>query len=120
LRVRNRERLNALVEDKLRSNSSAYWIKTLNAAGVPCGPVYDVAGVFADPQVRGQDMAIDVDHPGYGAVRMVGFPIKFAQAPCEVRLPSPRLGEHAAEILEEIGFSPAERTRLKQSGAIGP
>ena len=120
LRVRNRRRLNALVEDRLRSNSAAYWIATLNAAGVPCGPVYNVSGVFADPQIQSQEMAIDVDHPGYGVVRMVGFPIKFREAPCEVRFPAPQLGEHETQILEEIGFSPADLARLKQSGAMGP
>jgi crotonobetainyl-CoA:carnitine CoA-transferase CaiB-like acyl-CoA transferase len=51
---------------------------------------------------------------------MVGFPIKFTEAPCEVRFPAPQLGEHETQILEEIGFSPAERAQLKQSGAMGP
>jgi CoA:oxalate CoA-transferase len=119
LRVRNRARINALVEERLRTNDAAYWIERLNAAGVPCGPVYNVAGVFADPQVRTQNMAIEVDQPDYGPIRMVGFPIKFERAPCEVRKPAPRLGEHSVEILTEIGYAEADVARLKQSGAIG-
>jgi CoA:oxalate CoA-transferase len=119
LRVRNRARINALIEERLRTKDAAHWISVLNAAGVPCGPVYDVAGVFADPQVQSQEMAIDVDHPGYGAVRMLGFPIKFAQAPSQIRRPAPRQGEHTAEILEEIGYGERERARLWRTGALG-
>ena len=102
LRVQHRARLNALIEARLMTEGAAHWVAHLNAAGVPCGPVHSVEGVFADPQVQSQEMAIDVPHPGHGDVRMIGFPIKFANAPCRIRYPAPELGQHTAEILDAL------------------
>ena len=102
LRVKNRARLNALVEGRLRTLPAAVWIEKINAAGVPCGPVNTMAGVFADPQVQSQQMAIDVAHPGHGTVRMLGFPMKFTNAPCRVDRPAPDLGQHTAEVLRQL------------------
>jgi crotonobetainyl-CoA:carnitine CoA-transferase CaiB-like acyl-CoA transferase len=106
LRVKHRTRLNALVSAKLAERDCAHWIALLNKAGVPCGPVYSVDGVFADPQMQSQKMAIDVEHPGHGTVRMLGFPIRLSESPCRVRYPAPKLGEHNAEVFAEIGSEP--------------
>ncbi len=106
LRVKNRARLNALVEAVLAGETSAHWIKLINAAGIPCGPVHTLASVFEDPQIQSQEMAIDVPHPGHGVVRMLGFPIKLANAPCQVRYPAPDLGQHTAEVLGEVRIGP--------------
>lgn len=118
LRVRNRLRLNALVEAKLVQRDSAHWIAVLNEAGVPCGPVHDMHGVFEDPQVQSQRMAIDVPHPGHGTVRMLGFPIKLANAPCTVRRPAPDQGQDTDAILGELGYDAADLARLRATGAI--
>jgi CoA:oxalate CoA-transferase len=98
-RVANRARINAIVGGKLAANTTAHWVETLNKAGVPCGPVNGVAEVFQDPQILAQEMVIDVDHPGSGIVRMLGFPIKLSGTPCRVRHPAPALGEHSDEVL---------------------
>jgi CoA:oxalate CoA-transferase len=102
LRVAQRDKLNAMVEEVISKRNADEWIERLNAAGVPCCRVNSVESVFEDPQVQSQDMAIDVDHPGYGPVRMLGFPIKFRNAPCRVRHPAPGLGQHNGEILAGI------------------
>lgn len=102
-RVANRARINAIVGGKLATQSTEYWVEVLNAAGVPCGPVYGVDQVFRDPQVLAQQMVQEVEQPGYGMVRMLGFPMKFSATPCRVRRPAPRLGEHTAEVLAELG-----------------
>ena len=117
-RVANRARINAIVGGKLAANTTDFWVETLNKAGVPCGPVNSVAEVFQDPQILQQQMVMDVDQPGYGMVRMLGFPIKFSESPCRVRRPAPRLGEHSDEILAELGFAAAEREAWRQSGVV--
>lgn len=102
LRVENRERLNAAVLERLATADADTWVTRLNAAGIPCSHIYDVAGVFNDPQVQSQQMQMTVTHPAYGDMEILGFPIKFTEAPCEVRLPPPDLGEHTAELLAEL------------------
>ncbi|MEQ1611369.1 MAG: CoA transferase [Hyphomicrobiaceae bacterium] len=106
LRVKNRARLNAAVEAVLVQNTQAHWIELINGAGIPCGPVHGLAGVFDDPQIKHQQMALDIPHPGHGTVRVLGFPMKFAEAPCQVRYPAPDLGQHTAEVLAEVGLEP--------------
>ncbi len=117
-RVANRERINAIVGGKLAANKTEYWVKTLNAAGVPSGPVHGVADVFEDPQILAQNMVIDVEHPGHGTVRMLGFPMKFADAACSVRRPAPDLGQHSDEVLAELGFDASARARLRDAGIV--
>ena len=117
-RVANRARINAIVGGKLAANTTAHWVETLNKVGVPCGPVNGVAEVFQDPQILAQEMVIDVDHPGSGIVRMLGFPIKLSGTPCRVRHPAPALGEHSDEVLAELGYSDAERAAWRRDGVV--
>jgi len=74
--------------------------------------------VFEDPQVQDQEMAIEVPHPGHGAVTMLGFPIKFAQAPCTIQRPAPELGGHTDEVLTDIGYSVEEIAALRRNSTI--
>jgi len=104
VRVTNRARINAIVGGKLVLRTTEHWVMTLNAAGVPCGPVCGVDEVFADPQVQTQRMVLEVQQPGHGLVRMLGFPMKFSETPCNVRRPAPELSEHTAEVLAELGY----------------
>jgi len=106
--------LNALINHRLSTNTKEYWIKRLNAAGVPCGNVLSVAEVFDDPQVKAQDMVLEVDHGPRGIVRMVGFPVKLSDTPA-----SPELGAHTNEALSEAGFSDEEIAGLRARKCIG-
>ncbi|MGH7040382.1 MAG: CaiB/BaiF CoA transferase family protein [Stellaceae bacterium] len=118
LRVANRAAINAAIAARLKTDTAAHWIDTLNAAGVPCDRVMTLSEVFADPQVREQQMAVTVDHPGHGAVRMLGFPLKFAEAPCRVHRPAPDLGADSDAVLRELGYSSGEIAQLRASGAV--
>ena len=117
-RVTNRLRINALVGGKLAAYTTAHWVETLNAAGVPCGPVNTVEKVFEDPQILAQEMVMDVEHPGHGLVRMLGFPMKLSETPCRVRLPAPGLGEHTDAILTALGYSDTDRAAFRADGVV--
>ena len=118
LRVRNRAAINAAVEAKLAGGSTAEWIERLNAAGVPCGRVMGLPEVFDDPQVLEQQMVLQREHPGQGVVSMLGFPVKFAEAPCALRRPAPELGADTEAVLREFGYPAAEIARLREAGAL--
>lgn len=106
-RVKRREEINALVNGVVGTQTKEYWIDVLNEAGVPCGMVLRLEDVYRDPQVVQQQMLIEVDHPGHGPVKMVGFPVKFRNEPCQVRFPAPDLGRHTGELLQETGAGAA-------------
>jgi len=118
LRVRNRAAMNAAIEARLLTQTTEHWIATLNAAGVPCGRIRGLAEVFADPQVIDQEMVLTQHHPGHGDVRMLGFPIKFAQAPCELRRPAPEIGADTDAVLGELGYAADEIARLRAVGVV--
>src|SRR5947209_6727248 len=118
LRVKNRAAINAAVDARLQTDTTEYWIEELNAAGVPCGRVMGLAEVFADPQVIDQEMVLSQEHPGHGTVRMLGFPIKFSEAPCALRHPAPEIGADTDAVLAELGYSPAKIAALRQAGVV--
>lgn len=117
-RMRNRASIKAAIEARTRQQSSRYWIERLNQYGVPCGQVLNLREVFDDPQVADQEMAIDVPHPDGQQVRMLGFPIKFAQAPCRARSPAPPLGADTDEVLRGLGLPESRIHELRAAGAI--
>jgi len=117
-RVKNRAAINAAIEARLRGNTSEHWIAVLNGAGVPCGRVMNLAEVFADPQVREQEMVLTVDHPGHGPVEMLGFPLKFSANPCRVRRPAPRLGADTDDVLREAGLTQTMIDNLRAKGIV--
>jgi CoA:oxalate CoA-transferase len=112
LRVQHRAAINARIGARIAQAPKAYWIEKLNAAGVPCGVVMNLADVFSDPQVVSQEMVLKIPHPGHGTVKMTGFPLKFREAPCTVRYPAPELGAHTASVLRALGYSDREITEL--------
>ena len=118
LRVRNRAAINAAIEVRLMTETTEYWIDKLNAAGVPCGRVMGLAEVFADPQVLDQEMVLEQEHPAHGKVKMLGFPIKFAEAPCRLRRPAPEIGADTGAVLRELGYAADEIARLRAAGVI--
>lgn len=118
LRVANRAAMNEAVEARLASDTTDNWIARLNAAGVPCGRVMGLAEAFADPQTVDQEMVLTQEHPGHGMVKMLGFPIKFAEAPCRLRRPAPEVGGDSDVVLREFGYSPDEIANLRAAGVV--
>ena len=116
----NRARLNAEIGAIVKEKPAAYWIDTLNKAGVPCGPVNTIEDVFAEPQIEHLDMVHHVEHQRLGRLDVVGQPVNLSAAPQPetLRYPAPDLGEHNEEVLREIGLSDDEIEGLVKAGAI--
>jgi len=119
LRSKNRKGLNERLGAVTRTRPSAYWLAALNRAGVPCGPINDIAGVFAEPQTQHLGIARAVHHPKLGDIQVVGQPINLSAAPQpETLRPTPELGEHTDAILAELGYDVAAIAGLREKGAI--
>ena len=120
----NRERMNNLgplteaLNERFRLASTEEWMQRLEEAGVPCGPVLDIAAMHRDPQTLAREMIVETEHLKAGPVKTIGLPIKFSATPGGVARPAPRLGEHNAEILAELGYSAGEIEKLRASGAL--
>jgi crotonobetainyl-CoA:carnitine CoA-transferase CaiB-like acyl-CoA transferase len=117
-RSKNRDALNAEIENHLQSRTSAEWVALLNEAGVPCGPIYSIDQVFADPQVRHLGIAQSVGGKGKRTLRLVGQPMSLSRTPSRLKAPPPKLGEHTDTVLKEFGFSAREIAALHKAGAV--
>jgi crotonobetainyl-CoA:carnitine CoA-transferase CaiB-like acyl-CoA transferase len=117
-RVRNRAELRPILAKRFAAADSAHWLRRLDEAGIPCGPVNSVLGAFEQPQAVARGMRVEVEHPKLGSVPQVGLPYKLSATPASIRTAPPLLGEHSAEILTELGYSAEEAQRLRSDGVI--
>jgi crotonobetainyl-CoA:carnitine CoA-transferase CaiB-like acyl-CoA transferase len=117
-RMENLEALVAALQPHFARRSSADWLARLEAAGVPAGPVNDLAQVHSDPQVLARDMVVDVAHRSLGTVKTLGLPVKFSRTPGGPRHAAPVYGQHSREILDQHGFTSAEIAALIDTGAV--
>ena len=118
-RVENRAELARLLGEIFQKRTKREWLELLETAGVPNGPINDVAQVFEEPQVRARGVRIELEHAAAGKVPMVGSPMRFSGTPVEYRLAPPALGEHTAEVLRGVlGKSEAEIARLRAAAVI--
>lgn len=118
-RQTNRIELERILDERFVLRNRDDWIAELRGLGIPAGPVYNLAEVFADPQVVANHMVETIDHPVVGQLRQLASPLQldgFDQG--SVRRPPPLLGQHTDEILAEFGVPPAQIAALKQAGAV--
>ncbi len=116
-RMQNRAALEAEIEAVLATNSTEHWVEVLEAAGVPCGPVYDYAQMFADPQVRHRGLVQYASDPEIGEVPHIRTPVKIGES-VRVRTVAPKLGQHNTEIFGRVGVSEPEMQRLRTKGVL--
>ncbi|WP_192872955.1 CaiB/BaiF CoA transferase family protein [Pseudomonas syringae] len=119
LRVAHRAELIPLIRQVTVFKATAQWVSELEAAGVPCGPVNDLAQVFADPQVVARGLAIELPHVLAGRVPQVASPIRLSETPVEYTRAPPLLGEHTAQVLQALlGIGEEEITVLREAGVL--
>ncbi len=112
-RTGNVEALKAELEAALKAKPRAHWLKVLEAAGIPCGPINNIEEVVNDRQVTARNMLVHTDDPVAGQRRMTGNPIKMSEfADPDTRSPAPELDQHREQILRELGLdAPATKSR---------
>jgi crotonobetainyl-CoA:carnitine CoA-transferase CaiB-like acyl-CoA transferase len=120
-RIRQRDELIPEMSGIIARQSSAYWIRELERVGVPCGPINDLAQVFADPQVQARRMTVELPHPAASGepTRLIANPIRLSQTPIRYDRAPPTLGQHTDEVLRELlDLSAAEIAALRNDGVI--
>jgi crotonobetainyl-CoA:carnitine CoA-transferase CaiB-like acyl-CoA transferase len=103
----NRDALEAEMNAVLTTDTTEHWVEVLEAAGVPCGPVYDYAQMFADPQVCHRGLVKYAGDAEFGQVPHIRTPVRIGKG-VRVRTVAPKLGQHNAEIFGRLGVSEAE------------
>jgi crotonobetainyl-CoA:carnitine CoA-transferase CaiB-like acyl-CoA transferase len=118
-RSKNRDALNAALNTYLADRTSAEWVERLNTAGVPCGPIYTVDKVFADPQVEHLGIVQEIETgDDRGTLRVVGQPVTLGRTPSHLDTAPPDCGQHTDEVLHEFGFSESEIAELREAKVI--
>jgi crotonobetainyl-CoA:carnitine CoA-transferase CaiB-like acyl-CoA transferase len=118
-RVENRAEMTRLLAAVFAQRTTREWVELLEAAGVPNGPINDVAQVFEEPQVKARGVRIELEHPVAGKLPLVASPMRFSATPVEHRLAPPVLGQHSDEVLRALlHLSDAEIARLRADGVV--
>lgn len=117
-RVADLPEIVAIMEQAFQEYTTAELVAKLEAASVPCGPIYNVAEALSQPQVAEYGLCRKVPHPTLGEVEMLGFPYELSATPCEIRLPPPLLGQHSEEVLMELGYSPEQSRQILEQQAL--
>ena len=117
-RSKHRDALNADMETYTVKRTSAEWIELLNKAGVPCGPIYTIDQVYADPQVKHLGLAQPVKTKSKPTLRMARQPVSLSRTPSRFAAAPPELGEHTDAVLKEFGFKAKEIAALRRANAI--
>ena len=117
-RLRNREELVLAIEKVTRTKPAEHWLALLREAGVPCGEIVDYSDVFNDEHLLARKFFVDLEHPILGTLRGLGSPMRLGRTPVRHRRAGPRLGEHSAEVLRELGLGDADMDDLASAGII--
>jgi len=117
--VRNRVELTQTLQAEFDLGTVAIWVERLVAAGIPAGPINDIAQVFEDPQVISRGLRVQVEHPEAGPLPLLANPMKLSATPPAYTIPPPVLGEHTDAVLSGVLSMSAEQiAALRRAGVI--
>ena len=117
-RVTNRNTLIPQLQAVFKTQSTDYWLETLQAANVPISPINDIPTALNNEQVLARHMVQEVADPKLGKIKVLGPVAKLSATPATVRTAPPRLGEHSNEVLAELGYSPTQIEQLRNHKTI--
>jgi crotonobetainyl-CoA:carnitine CoA-transferase CaiB-like acyl-CoA transferase len=118
-RMANLKALEGELKPYFLRRASGEWLEKFDAAGLPAGPVLDIAQMQEDPQTLAREMVTSVDHPTIGPLKTLGLPVKFSATPGSVNQAAPLLGQHSREVLREHGFQEGDIEELIRQGVVG-
>lgn len=117
-RLTNQAQLESDLESTFVRRTTLEWMDVLNAAGVPCGPIYDMEQVWGDDHVKSRGMRVDLEHPTAGMVGNIGLAARLYGSPGSIRTAAPLLGQHTREVLGKAGYTADEIDAMYESGAV--
>jgi crotonobetainyl-CoA:carnitine CoA-transferase CaiB-like acyl-CoA transferase len=117
LRSKNRDMLNAILQQRFVQGTVTHWVGRLNAAGVPCGPVYGVDEMFSDPHVEALDMRLRVRHERLGFLDLLRSPVSLSRGVRRAK-PTPERGEHTADVLNDLGVTAEKIASLRAQNVV--
>jgi len=117
-RKQNRKLLTPIIEEKLKLNTTEYWVNALNEKGVPSGAILELEDALNAEQIKHRQTIKTIKEEGIGEIKIFNMTAKFSKTPGDITSPPPRLSQNTKEILEELGYSETEINDLKSAGII--